>query len=88
LVVTLNKAGWIVRSVILFSEAFFEGGSYVVHPTQSTSKVTVPLSKLQNSDETLDVKVLIGAYMQATHFFIHHVPSLKIGKFAFLMPHK
>jgi len=33
LVVTINKPGWVIRSVILYSDAFFKGGSYVVHPS-------------------------------------------------------
>lgn len=32
--IAVNKSGWIIRSVILFSEGLFpNGGSFVVHPS-------------------------------------------------------
>ena len=43
LVIKLNRAGWVLRSVILFSDTVFTGGSFVVHPSQSTSTLKVPI---------------------------------------------
>ena len=33
--IKILKPGWVVRSVILFSDTIFTGGSFVVHPQQS-----------------------------------------------------
>jgi hypothetical protein len=41
----VQKAGWVVRSVILYSDSLFPGGSHVVHPEKSSNEVTVSLSK-------------------------------------------
>jgi len=35
--IKLSKAGWIIRSVILFCDTLFKGGSFAVHPSESTS---------------------------------------------------
>ena len=35
--IRLEKPGWIIRSVILFSDTLFAGGSFVVHPSESTN---------------------------------------------------
>ena len=86
LVVTISKPTWIIRSVILYSDAFFKGGSHVVYPMQSTNQVVVPLRKDANSEELVEVKVLIGAGINAPHFLVHNEPYYKVTKFAFLMP--
>jgi alpha-glucuronidase len=35
--IKLSKAGWIIRSVILFSDTLFKGGSFAIYPPESTS---------------------------------------------------
>ncbi len=35
----IKKAGWIIKSVVIFNEALFEGESFAVHPSQSTNIV-------------------------------------------------
>lgn len=46
----------------------------------------VNLKKDGNTEEFIDIKVLIGAGMHAPHFLVHNVPKYKLPKFAFLMP--
>lgn len=74
--------GWVIKSVILQNDALFEGGTIVVHPNASTNEVSVPIKKEKNTDLTVDLKILIGAGMHSKNLLIHHVPRLKLSKFA------
>ena len=71
LVIKLNRAGWVLRSVILFSDTVFTGGSFVVHPSQSTSTLKVPISYNKNQEEKIDIRILLGVGMNASHFLVH-----------------
>lgn len=31
--IKVSKQGWVIRSVILYSDTMFKGGSFVVHPS-------------------------------------------------------
>ena len=73
--VKLEKPGWIIRSVILFSDTLFEGGSFAVHPSESVNQVKVPLTHKKNSAEPIDIRVLIGNGINAPFFTCHQVPS-------------
>ena len=75
LLVKLEKPGWIIRSVILFSDTIFDGGSFAVHPSESTSALKVPLRSAKSSQETIDIRVLIGAGINAPFFVCHQVPT-------------
>mmetsp|Transcript_24131 Transcript_24131/g.32897 ORF Transcript_24131/g.32897 Transcript_24131/m.32897 type:complete len:125 (-) Transcript_24131:724-1098(-) len=74
--------GWVIKSVILQNDALFEGGTIVMHPNTSTNEVSVPIKKEKNTDLTVDLKILIGAGMHSQNLLIHHVPRLKLSKFA------
>lgn len=70
----LDKAGWIIRSVIMFSDTLFKGGSFAVHPAESSNTITVPLSSVKNVAEAkIDLKILIGAGINAPFFVCHQV---------------
>ena len=84
--IDIQKPGWVIRSVILFSDTMFKGGSFAVHPSQASSQVKVPLSQPKNSADTLNIKILLGASMNAPYFLIHNEPSYQVPKFAFIAP--
>ena len=69
--IRLEKPGWIIRSVILYSDTLFEGGSFVVHPSESTNQVKAPLTHAKNAPEAVDIRVLIGAGINAPFFACH-----------------
>lgn len=75
LVVKLQRPGWIIRSVILYSDTLLKGGSFVVHPSESSSQCVVPLSHTKNGAESVDVRILIGAGINAPFFFCHQIPA-------------
>ena len=64
----------------------FKGGSFAVHPSQSSNQVKVPLSQPKNSVDTINIKILIGASMNAPFFLIHNEPNYQVPKFAFIAP--
>jgi hypothetical protein len=39
LTVSIAKPGWIIKSVVIYNEALFEGDSYVAYPTQSQNSI-------------------------------------------------
>lgn len=82
----MSKPGWVIRSVILYSDLLFAGGSFAVHPETSTNTVVVPLKRDKNVEETIMIQVLMGAGMNAPFFLIHSEPHFKIPKFAFFAP--
>ena len=69
---SILKPGWVIRSVILFSDTMFKGGSFAVHPSQASSQIVVPLSQPKNTVDTLNIKILLGASMNAPYFLIHN----------------
>lgn len=69
--VKLQKPGWIIRSVICYSDTIFTGGSFVVHPAESTTTCTVPLTHSKNSSEFIDIRILVGAGTNAPFFICH-----------------
>ena len=76
--VRLEKPGWIIRSVILYSDTLFDGGSLVVHPSESTNYVKAPFKHNKNASESVDIRVLIGAGVNAPFFACHQVPSFQL----------
>lgn len=61
--------------MILYSDTLFSGGSFVVHPPESTNSINVPLTNAKNTAEKVDIRVLIGAGINAPFFVCHQVPS-------------
>jgi len=86
LTMTVNKMGWVIRTAVLYSDSLFENGSHIAYQEASTNTVTVPLTKLKNTDEGIKIKILMGAGFHAPHFLIHNIPEYKLPKFAFLSP--
>lgn len=87
--VSVKKSGWCIRSVLLFSDGMFpKGGSFAVHPTQSTNKVIVPLKKEKNTNESINLTILLGAGLNAPFFLTHKEPNYNFPKFAFIRPLK
>ena len=84
--IRLEKPGWIIRSVILYSDTLFTGGSLAVHPSDSTNYVKAPITHTKNTSETVDIRVLIGAGINAPFFVCHQVPAFQLPKFAFIAP--
>lgn len=85
--VKLDKPGWIIRSVIMFSDSLFKGGSFAVHPAESSNAILVPLSSVKNAVEAkVDLKILIGAGINAPFFVCHQVSGFQLPQFAFFAP--
>ena len=72
----------------MFSDALFKGGSFAVHPAESSNAVTVPLKSVKNvtGDSKVDIKVLIGAGINAPFFTCHQVSGFQLPQFAFFAP--
>lgn len=86
--ISIKKPGWIIKSVIAVSEAFFEGGSFIVQPIGSsnlTSEVTINIKKEKFTIEQVDLKILMGPGANAPHFIVHN-EVVTISKFDFMMP--
>ena len=75
LTIKLQKPGWIIRSVVLFSDTLFAGGSFAVHATESSNTVVVPLSQSKNGSESIDIRLLIGAGINAPFFTCVSMPN-------------
>lgn len=74
--VNVKKPGWVIRSVILFSDSLFpKGGSHAIYPITSTNKLIVPLNKEKNTAEQINITILMGAGLNAPFFVIHREPS-------------
>ena len=86
--IKLEKPGWIIRSVILYSDTLFTGGSLVVHPAESTNQVKASFTHAKNTCESVDIRVLIGAGINAPFFVCHQVPAFQLPQFAFIAPLK
>ena len=84
--IQVTKQGWVIRSVILFSDTVFKGGSFVVHPTQSSSQVTIPIKHAKNSEEKIEIKILLGVGMNAPYFLVHEIKDFQLKRFSFFMP--
>ena len=80
----MSKPGWIIKSVILFCEALFEGDSYALHPNQATSSVTIPIKYDKNMELTLDIRILLGPGIHSQQFFIYHEPKYLFRRFSML----
>lgn len=48
--------------------------------------MVVPLSQPKNSEDSLNMKILLGASMNAPFFTIHSLPNYTVPKFAFIAP--
>ena len=68
--IKLTKPGWVIRSAMLFSDSFFEGGSMVVHPKASENSLSVPLLKQKNTDEKIEMKILVGQAHNSPFFYV------------------
>ena len=71
---------------MLFSDILFKGGSFAVHPSESVSQIQVPIVHAKNTAEAIELRVLIGAGINAPFFLCHTVPSFELPIFAFFAP--
>ena len=73
--IKLEKPGWIIRSVLLFSDTLFPGGSFAVHLSESSNQAKVPIKHSKSTAESMDIRLLIGAGINAQFFVCHQIPS-------------
>ena len=82
--VTVDKGGWIIKSVIASNEAIFEGGLHVEYPFKSTNKIKIRVSKDKNTEETVSLRVLIGQGQNSSIFLVHE-ETFSLHRYAFFM---
>ena len=82
LTVSVFKPGWIIKSVVIYNEALFEGDSFVSYPSQSTSQLQIPLKCEKNQEQVLDLRVMVGTGIHSSQFFIHHEPRYILRRFS------
>jgi hypothetical protein len=86
--VSLKKPGWIIKSLIAESEACFENGMQIVQPlgsNQASSELSVEINSAKFTNETVNIRIMMGAGANAPQFLIHHA-QMKLKRFDFLMP--
>ena len=71
MLIKLEKPGWIIRSVLLFSDTLFSGGSFAVHLSESSNQAKVPIKHSKSTAESMDIRLLIGAGINAQFFVCH-----------------
>lgn len=87
-IVSVDKPGWIIKSLMAMSEAMFEGGIHVIQPfgsAQASNQLSIGVKHPKFTDEKVDFKIMMGAGANAPHFLIHEA-SLKFKRFDFMMP--
>lgn len=80
----IYKNGWIIKTVIASNEAIFDNGTCVDYPNKSTSETKIKILKEKNTNEKIEVKILLGQGANAPHFFIHE-QTIDVSKFAFFV---
>jgi len=59
----------IIKAALIFAEGIFEGESFVVHPKEVSSTISVPISPPRDLPVDLHIKVLVG-YQNSTSFHV------------------
>lgn len=73
--VALKKPGWIIKSLIAESEACFENGIQIVQPMgsdQAKPELAVEVNSSKFTNETVNIRIMMGAGANAPQFLIHH----------------
>lgn len=79
----LNRAGWIIKGVILNNEQLFEdnAGIYVEMLSNSTNQVTIPIINNRNSEEQIEAKVIVGQGVDSSSFHTIQLRPIVFKKF-------
>ena len=58
----VNRAGWIIKGVILNNEQLFQenSGCYVEMLANSVNQITIPIINTRNSEEAIEAKLIVG----------------------------
>uniref|UniRef100_A0A7S3GBK3 Bardet-Biedl syndrome 2 protein homolog n=1 Tax=Palpitomonas bilix TaxID=652834 RepID=A0A7S3GBK3_9EUKA len=80
---TTNNA--MIRTVVIFAEQLFEGESFVIHATNPSNTVNVPLRPSKDLSTDLFVKVLVCNRANAEEFHVFE-QAYKLPKFAMYIP--
>lgn len=60
--IEITRKGWIIKGIILNSEKLFadNGGAFVQVFSQSSNRVTVPITNSKNTEELIELKIIVG----------------------------
>ena len=62
MMIEISRKGWIIKGIILNSEKLFadNSGTFVQVFSQSSNKVTVPIANPKNTEELIELKIIVG----------------------------
>ena len=74
---------WIIKGIILSNEKLFKnsGGMFVVMQTVSSNQIVVPLQNEKNTQQMVDVKVIVGQGLDSASFHTIEVQQIQLKKF-------
>lgn len=61
MIIEITRKGWIIKGIIITSENLFaDTGVFVQVQTQSSGKIVVPVANPKNSEELMELKIIVG----------------------------
>lgn len=72
----ITRKGWIVKGIVINSEKLFaeNGGTYVQVFSQSSSKASVPIVNPKNTEELMELKIMVGQGIDSQSFHTIKMP--------------
>ena len=70
MVLEITRKGWIIKGIVLNSEKLFadNSGTFVQVFSSSSNKVTVPIANPKNTEELIELKIIVGQGIDSQSF--------------------